>query len=129
MTYIKFITLYQQNSLAKKKYYTIYINKTIKVLLQKFIELGLIKYTSPSKKNKKLVYIYVNYIKNSTVFRKITPLYKPSQKKNINIKTLLIKKNLRLNSTLLLLTSQGVLTNFEALHKKIGGVLLCQINY
>jgi ribosomal protein S8 len=129
MTYIKFIILYQQNSLSKKKYYSIYINKKTKKILQKFIELGLIKYTNTNKKNNKLIYIYVNYTKNMTVFKKIKILYKLSKKQNINTKTLLIKKELKSNSTLLLLTSKGILTNFEAIDNNIGGVLLCQINY
>jgi ribosomal protein S8 len=129
MTYIKFLTLYQQNSLAKKKYYTIYSNKTLKIILKKFIELGLIKYVSISKKNNKIICIYINYIQNSTIFKKITSLYKPSRKRNITNKTLRIRKQLKSNSTLLLLTSKGLLTNFEALHQNIGGILLCQINY
>jgi ribosomal protein S8 len=129
MTYIKFITLYQQNSLAKKKYYTLYVNKTIKLILQKFIEIGLIKYVKNSKKNNKILYIHINYIKSNTVFKKIKSLYKPSRKQNLKLKTLLIKKQLKLNSTLLLLTSKGILTNFEALHQNTGGILLCQINY
>lgn len=129
MTYLKFITLYQQNSLAKKKYYTIQKNKITLLLLKKFIQIGLVKSVKSNIKNTTLLYVYINYINNNNVYIKITTLYTLSKKKNVNIKTLLLKKKFNTNSTLLILTSKGLLTNFEAIAKNIGGVLLCQINY
>jgi len=130
MTYIKFINLYKQNSLAKKKYYPSYFDNKTQTLLKKFIEIGLIKYAITSKKNPKIIYIYINYIKkNNNPFISISSLYKLNKNKNINLKTLILHKNFKFNSTLLLLTSKGVLTNFEAMQYKVGGVLLCQINY
>ena len=129
MTYLKFINLYQQNSLAKKKYYTIQKNKITLLLLKKFIQIGLVKSVKSNIKNTTLLYVYINYINNNNVYIKITTLYTLSKKKNVNIKTLLLKKKFNTNSTLLILTSKGLLTNFEAIAKNIGGVLLCQINY
>lgn len=129
MTYIKFINLYQQNMLAKKKYYLLHTNKINIIILKKFIQLGLIKYVKINTKNSKLFYVFINYIKYGNVSKKIKTLYKPSKKQNIKIKTLEIQKKFKTNSTILLLTSKGLLTNFEALEQKIGGILLCQINY
>lgn len=129
MQYIKFINLYKQNSLAKKTYYTTYVSKKSKKLLAKFIELGLIKHAIYETKNLQTIRIYINYIKQEKVYKNLFNLYKPSRKKNINIKTLRIKKEFSMSSVFILLTSKGIITNFEAMSKNSGGILLCQINY
>lgn len=129
MHYIKFINLYKQNSLAKKIYYTTYISKKSKKLLEKFIELGLIKHAVSEKKNFQTTRIYINYIRQEKVYKNLINLYKPSKKKNISNKTLQIKKQFSTSSTFILLTSKGIITNFEAMTKNSGGILLCQINY
>lgn len=129
MNYIRFINCYKQNSLTKKKYYYyIYDNKTNK-LIHKFMELGLIKYTIKSQTSKNKIKIFINYEKNTTIFKNLKILYKLNKKQHINVKTLITQKKFKLNSVFLLSTSNGILTNFEALHQKNGGILLCQINY
>ena len=82
MTYIKFINLYKQNSLAKKKYYFIHRNKITNMLIKKFIELGLIKYTKKGKNDNYKICIYINYIKNTNIYTKIKNLYNIAISKN-----------------------------------------------
>lgn len=129
MSYINFINCYKQNSLAKKKYYYYLINKKSKIILRKFIELGLIRYVSLNKTNSNQLKITINYSKNEPIFKFLKVLYQLGRKKNINLKTLQSQKAYKTNSMLLLLTSKGVLTNFEALSQHTGGILLCQIIY
>lgn len=129
MHYIRFINKYKQNSLAKKKYYDIVFNKKTNTLLTKFIELGLIKQAFHPNKLKRIIRIYINYIKGEKVYVNIINHYCLSKKKNINLKTLNIKKTLSKNTTFLLFTSLGIITNFEACKIRSGGLLFCQINY
>lgn len=129
MKYVKFLNAYKQNSLAKKKYYDITVYKSDKQLLQKFIELGLIKQAFILNKVSKLTRIYINYINNEKIYTSLFNRYTSGHKKHINIKTLKIKKHLFVNSTLLFSTSNGIMTNFEVLKKNISGILICQIHY
>ena len=129
MSYIRFINCYKQNAIAKKKYYYFDINKKSQQILLKFIELGLIasvKYIDVKTKKCK---IFINYTNKTTVFKTLKILLKLGKKINISLKTTLKLKKYKTNSTFLMLSSKGIITNFEAINFKIGGVLLCKCNY
>lgn len=127
MSYINFINTFKQNYLAKKKYYYFNnINNKTKSILYKFIELGLIKNTQFI--NESCIKIYPTYSNEQRIFTNLKILYKPSQKKNINIRTLKKLKKYKYNYFIILLTTKGLLTNIEALNNNIGGIILCKCN-
>lgn len=127
MSYINFINTFKQNCLAKKKYYYFNnINKKTSNILYKFIELGLIKNIQYINKN--YIKIYPTYVNEQIIFKNLKILYKPSNKKNINIKTLQKIKKYKHNCFIIMLTPKGLLTNIEALNNNTGGILLLKCN-
>lgn len=126
MVYISFINAYKQNSLAKKKYYYFrYIKKQLP-LISKFLEIGLIKHIV---KSNNLLKIYINYAGKNCIYTNLKILRTPSNHQNINYSSLIKKKEYKTNTTYLIFSTKGILTNFEAIHEKTGGILLCKINY
>ena len=118
---INLINLIKLNLTYKKKIikYT-YYKKNIHII-KALISLNIIKYI---KKQNKTLYIYINnlYKKNY-----INNFYKPSR--SIFLKTSIIKKLTLKNKWIFLLsTNKGIITNFEAIKKKTGGILLLKIN-
>jgi len=117
----KLINLIKLNLIYKKKVLKYTIKKNNINIIKILITLNIIKYV---KKNNKNVYIYINnFIKHNF----IKNLYKPSKKiflKNEIIKKLTIKKKW----IFLVSTNKGILTNFEAIKKNLGGVMLLKIN-
>lgn len=115
------INLIKLNLIYKKKIIKYTYSKKNNNIIKILITLNIIKYI---KKNNKIIYIYIN---NLYKHNYINNLYKPSRSiylKNPIIKQLTLKKKW----IFLLSTNQGILTNFEALKKKLGGVLILKIN-
>jgi ribosomal protein S8 len=110
------LNLIYKKKIIKYRYYKKNIN-IIKIL----INLNIIKYI---KKNNKIIYLYIN---NFYKHNYINNFYKPSR--SIFLKNSIIKKlTLKKKWIFLLSTNKGIITNFEAIKKKIGGVLILKIN-
>jgi ribosomal protein S8 len=110
------LNLIYKKKIIKYRYYKKNIN-IIKIL----INLNIIKYI---KRNNKIIYLYIN---NFYKHNYINNFYKPSR--SIFLKNSIIKKlTLKKKWIFLLSTNKGVITNFEAVKKKIGGILILKIN-
>jgi len=129
MSYIEFINCYKQNAVAKKKYYYFNLNRKSQQVLLKFIDLGLIASIKYLDNNNIKCKIFINYVNKTTTFKTLKILLKLGKKSSISLKTSLKLKKYKTNSTFLLLSSKGIITNFEAINFKIGGILLCKCNY
>jgi len=117
----KLINLIKLNLIYKKKIFKYKINKKNINLIKILITLNIVKFV---KKNKKFSYIYIN---NFVKYNFLKNLYKPSRK--ITLKNEIIKKlTLKKKWIFLVSTNKGILTNFEAIKKKLGGVILIKIN-
>lgn len=115
------INLIKLNLIYKKKVIKYKYNKKNINIIKILILLNIIKYI---KKNNNLIYLYIN---NFYKHNYINNLHKPSRPlflKNSIIKKLTIKKKW----IFLLSTNKGVVTNFEAVKKNLGGMLLLKIN-
>jgi len=109
------LNLIYKKKIIKYKFYKKNIN-IIKIL----INLNIIKYV---KKNNTNIFIYLNnfYKKNY-----LNSFYKPSN--SIFLKIKIIKKiTLKKKWIFLISTNKGILTNFEAIKKNIGGLLILKI--
>ncbi len=117
------INLIKIASKLKKK--TIYVKlkrhdlKLIKIL----IKLNFIKFIEPllDKKKKKIFKLVINT--NNNKFKNIKNMYKVSNLKKIKLKKI---KYVTYKKCwfFIMTTSCGILTNIEALKKKVGGVIL-----
>ena len=115
------INLIKLNLIYKKKIIKYKHNKKDTNIIKIFIILNIIKYIKKTDNN---TYIYLN---NFYKHNLLTNLYKPSRSiflKNIIIKKLTFKKKW----IFLLSTNKGIMTNFEATKKKLGGILILKIN-
>ncbi|WGH27149.1 MAG: 30S ribosomal protein S8 [Candidatus Shikimatogenerans bostrichidophilus] len=74
---------------------------------------------------KKKIIIYLKYINNYSVIRKIKRVSKPSLRKYLKYKN--IYNILNGYGISILSTSNGIMTGYEAKKKKIGGEILCII--
>jgi len=116
----KLINLIKLNLIYKKKILKYNFKKKNTNIIKILISLNIIKYI---KKNNNFIYIYLN---NFIKYNFIKNLYKPSKK--IFLKKEIIKKlTLKKKWIFLLSTNKGVITNFEAIKKNLGGVMLLKI--
>lgn len=92
-------------------------------LLKVLLKIGIIKFIKVEGKN---FVVYINYINNKPIFKNIINMYKPSNKNYISLKNLK-KISLKKNWILILSTNKGVMNNFEALNKNLGGLLIAKI--
>jgi len=116
----KLINLIKLNLIYKKKILKYNFKKKNINIIKILISLNIIKYI---KKNNKNIYIYLN---NIIKYNYIKNLYKPSKKiflKNEIIKKLTLKKKW----IFLLSTNKGIITNFEAIKKNLGGIIILKI--
>jgi len=117
----KLINLIKLNLIYKKKILKYNFKKKNINFIKILITLNIIKYI---KKNNNIIYIHLN---NFVKYNFLKNLYKPSKK--IFLKNKIIKKlTLKKKWIFLLSTNKGVLTNFEAIKKNLGGVILIKIN-
>lgn len=114
------INLIKINLIYKKKIIKYkYIKKNTN-FIKTLINLNIIKYV---KKKNKIIFIYINNFYNKNYIKNYI---KPSRSlflKNIIIKKLTLKKKW----IFLVSTNKGIITNFEALKKKVGGLLILKI--
>jgi len=116
----KLINLIKLNLIYKKKILKYNFKKKNINIIKILISLNIIKYI---KKNNKNIYIYLN---NIIKYNYIKNLYKPSKKiflKNEINKKLTLKKKW----IFLLSTNKGIITNFEAIKKNLGGIIILKI--
>jgi ribosomal protein S8 len=115
------INLIKLNLIYKKKIIKYKYNKKNINIIKILIILNIIKYI---KKTNKIIYIYIN---NLYKHNYINNIYKPSR--SIFLKNSVIKKlTLKKKWIFLLSTNKGIMTNFEAVKKKTGGILILKIN-
>jgi ribosomal protein S8 len=126
MSYIKLLNLIKFNISAKKKYF--YYSPLLKdfVLINKLIELNVIKHLQGVKNKHNLYKITISYVNNSIIYSSINLLYKPSNPTFVKLKTLKELKQYTHSSIYLVFTNNGLLTISEAISTKVGGVLFCQ---
>ena len=106
-----------------KKGFVIEKNENNLNLLKLLLKINIIKFIKIEDKN---IYVYINYVNNKPVFNNITNLFKPGHKIFISLKNLK-KVSKKHNWILILSTNLGVLNNFEAIEKGVGGVLISKI--
>lgn len=109
--------------LYNKKGFFIQNNKSNLNLLKTFLKINVIKFI---KIENEYIFVQINYINNKPVFTNITNLFKPGHKTFISLKNLK-KISEKHNWILILSTSQGILNNFEAIKKNVGGILISKI--
>lgn len=109
--------------LYNKKGFIIQNNKKNLDILKLFLKLRIIKFL---KINGNKINAYINYIENKPIFKNIVNLYKPGHKYHISLKNL-IKINNNHNWILIISTNKGIMNNFEAEEKKLGGLVLAKI--
>lgn len=81
-------------------------------------------YIKSFKIDKNYLYIYLKYIENKPVLKKIILISKPGKRFYIKNKNVFkLQDNLYILST-----SNGFLTHIEAKKKNLGGELICKIN-
>lgn len=114
---VKITTLYN------KKGFIIEKNKNNIDFLKVLLKINIIKFI---KINNDKIYVHINYIDNKPVFKNITNLFKPGYKLYISLKNLK-KLSFKYNSIMVLSTSKGILTNFEAIKNNVGGLLIMKV--
>jgi len=110
------------NNIIKKKILIININKKEINLLKILIKLNIIKYIF--KKNNKYILILNFFKKNKLIFN-IKNLYKLSNKKFLKNKN--IKKINKKNKIIIISTNKGIINNFDADKKKLGGIVIAYL--
>lgn len=113
---------YKHNLLFQK----IILKKNDLKIIKILIELGILKKIIKIKKNE--FFLYYNYINNlnQKSFYNIKNMYKPSHKKFIKLKELK-KLTFTKKFILILSTNKGLMTNFNAIKYKKGGLLVAKI--
>jgi len=91
-------------------------------LLKIFLKLNIIKFV---KIDGKILYAHINYIENRPIFKNIVNLFKPGHNYYISYKNLK-KISIKKNWILIISTNKGLMNNFEAVEKKLGGLLISQ---
>jgi ribosomal protein S8 len=124
--YYNIINLIKMGYLYKKKNLKIKIYKNQQQLLKILIQLNMIKFLKKID-NYNNYMIYLTYVNNKPIFSNIKNLYKPSKIYYITLKNL-IKFNKNNRSIILMSTNKGVMTNFEAINLKCGGILIAKLS-
>lgn len=119
----KIINIIKLNLILKNKIIKIKLYKKDFNIIKIFLKLNIIKniklYT-----NSKNIYILNLNINNN--YKNINNLYKPSKLIFIKLKEL-IKINRKNSKIFFLSTTTGIISNFEAEKKKIGGLMLLNL--
>lgn len=121
----KCINIIKTTIKSNKKGFILQNNKSNLRILTAFLKIGVIKFIKKNTKNKNLL-VYINYFDNKPIFTNIINMFKPSNKKFINLKNL---KNLSYNKKyiIILSTSKGILNNYEAINANVGGLVIAEI--
>ena len=119
----KIINTIKINLMYKKKLIKLKLNKYELNIIKALMKINLIKLV---KKNNNHYFIYLNYFEDEPLFKNIVNLNKSS--KPIFITYNMLKYiTYKYNIIIILNTNKGVLTNFEALNYKLGGVLILKL--
>ena len=119
--FYKIINLIKLHYKLKNKILKTKLYKSDFIILNILLKLNIIKNIKKAENN----YYYISLNDNSN-YNNITNLYKPSKIKTINLKT--IKKiNRKKTNIFYISTNYGVINNFEAEKKKIGGILIMSV--
>lgn len=109
--------------LHKQKKTTLLLNKASEALLRKYVVLGVIECF---EKKGAHITIHTSFKNGTCVFKGIKNYYRSSSKKHIRL-TELKKLSEKRNLLLIISTSYGILTSYEAIQKKTGGILISAI--
>lgn len=117
------INLIKLNLILKNKIIKTKLNKNDFNIIRIFIKLNILKSVKLYNNSKNIFMIHIN-INND--YKNIHNLYKPSKISFIKLKEI-IKINKKNSKIFFLSTSHGIINNFEAEKKKLGGVLLMNL--
>ena len=120
--FYKILNKIKTHNCAGKKYLITSIKKNELNLIKTLVKLNIIKFIF--KKNNKIVLV-INFWKKNKIIFKFKNIYKPSNYKIIKFKNL--KKINKKNKFLIMTSNNGIVNNFEAEKKKIGGSLIMYI--
>lgn len=124
MRLIEFFSIFNLHLKHKTKFFKIMYYPKIKPLLKIFFNLNTI---TKVKIVKNEIFIWINTTNPLNTSLKLKLIYKPSKPRKISLKTLLKIESSTYSNILILMTNKGMLTNIEALNKRIGGILLFKI--
>lgn len=117
------INLIKLNLIYKKRKFRIKLNKNEFNLIKMLVKINLIKFI---RKNKNSYDIYLNYLNNRPLFSNIINTNKSSKLIFISNKKLKYITN-KYKILLILNTNKGILTNFEAINLKVGGIIILKL--
>lgn len=120
--FFKLINLIKINILNKKNKIILKNLKINKNLLKILIKLNIIKYIILKNNN---IIIYLNFFKKNKSIFKLKNTFKKTSLKIIKYKNL--KKINKKNNILILSTNKGLITNYDAMKKKIGGLIILHL--
>jgi len=93
-------------------------------IIQIFMKLNIVNHIKIKDNS---YYLYLKYLNNNTIFGNIKNFHKPSKPYFLSLKEIK-KTNKKKNNIYILSTNKGLITNFEAEKKKIGGLLILLIH-
>ena len=117
------INIIKLNQIYKKKKFNKRLNKYEYNLIKTLIKINLIKFII---KKKNSYDIFINYLNNNMLFNNIKNTYKTSNLVFISVKKLIYITN-KYKVVLILNTSKGILTNYEAIEKGVGGIIIIKL--
>jgi ribosomal protein S8 len=121
--HIKIINNIKLSQKYKKGVLRLKLNKHELNIIKILIKVNIIKFV---KRDEDIFNIYLNYFNQKPIFQNITIISKPSKPVFISYK-MLKHITLKYKFILIINTNKGVLTNFEALKNKLGGVLMIKL--
>jgi ribosomal protein S8 len=107
----------------KKKMIRLNLNRYEISIINILIKINIIKFI---KKNKNKFDIYLNYFNNKPIFQNITNISKSSKYVYVSYNIVKYITN-KYKIIFIINTNKGVITNFEAVKCKTGGILIAQI--
>jgi small subunit ribosomal protein S8 len=120
--YRNIINLIKLSNKYNKQKFKTKLNKNDIKFIKILIKINLIKYV---KKKNNIYDIYI-YNTNKKIFKNILNIHKPSKTIFLNFKNLK-KITFFYNGILILSTNKGLMTNYEAVKEKIGGILILKL--
>ena len=122
MHIVNLISIIKNGLMRRKAYVESLNNKKIRSFLRLLVQEGYIQGFKSIKKNRHLI-IYLKYFKNEPTIKILKIISKPSIRRYITVKELT-----KLNRTVIVSTSLGLMMGAEAIRLNKGGELLAHIN-
>ena len=122
MHIVNLISIIKNGLMRRKAYVESLNNKKIRSFLRLLVQEGYIQGFKSIKKNRHLI-IYLKYFKNEHTIKILKIISKPSIRRYITVKELT-----KLNRTVIVSTSLGLMMGAEAIRLNKGGELLAHIN-